>query len=436
MPDFNLKTFRKQLYHCLGNGKDAVLELTDAAILSRNPSSLAELSLSPVFRRQWHSTYEAVSDCNPSRYKMMEVYIQEITSNQRPLLVGDHSGWFRPDAVTLQERTYEHKPSRIAVNRPIGVGLGYSTVAYVPEEKGSWALPLLHERISSSETASAKLSEQLQKVCSQFARRAIVVVDSQYGCASFVQQTAVLPCDRLMRLSSNRCLYGEPKAYSGHGRPRKHGDKFKLNDLDTWHQEDEIAEVEHQRLGTIKIQAWHQLHFKQACDQKLSLIRVEQLDSPKSKPLWLGWHGEQMPSLIEVVKLYLRRFTIEHWYRFAKQRLHWTLPHLGSKEQSDRWSDLMPMMTWELWLAREIIVDNPLPWQKPQVNLTPGRVAQGFGTVIAIVGTPARPPKPRGKSPGWQKGRVRAQKKRYPIVKKGKGKFESQKKATKTAKSA
>lgn len=23
----------------------------------------------------------------------------------------------------------------------------------------------------------------------------------------------------------------------------------------------------------------------------------------------------------------------------------------------------MPMMTWELWLAREIVVDNPLPWQ-------------------------------------------------------------------------
>ncbi len=86
---------RDQVYHCLGNAKDAVFELSDAAILNRCPSSLAELSLSPVFRRQWHSTYEALSDCNPSRGKMMEVYIQQITSNQRPLLVGDHSAWFR-----------------------------------------------------------------------------------------------------------------------------------------------------------------------------------------------------------------------------------------------------------------------------------------------------------------------------------------------------
>ncbi len=64
----------------------------------------------------------------------MEVHLKQITSSQRPLLVGDHSAWFRPGAKTLQQRTYEHKPSRIAVNRPIGVGFGYSTIAYIPEK--------------------------------------------------------------------------------------------------------------------------------------------------------------------------------------------------------------------------------------------------------------------------------------------------------------
>ena len=96
----------------------------------------------------------------------------------------------------------------------------------------------------------------------------------------------------------------------------------------------------------------------------------------------------------------------------------------------------MPMITWELWLAREIMVDEPLPWQKPQANLTPGRVAQGFGTIIAMIGTPASAPKPRGKSPGWEKGRIRTKKRRYPIVKKGKGRFESQKKVKQKSKTA
>ena len=53
-----------------------------------------------------------------------------------------------------------------------------------------------------------------------------------------------------------------------------------------------------------------------------------------------------------------------------------------------------------------------------------------------MIGTPASAPKPRGKSPGWQKGQIRAKKIRYPIVKKGKGKFESQKKTQEESKSA
>lgn len=43
---------------------------------------------------------------------------------------------------------------------------------------------------------------------------------------------------------------------------------------------------------------------------------------------------------------------IPEGYRLAKQRLHWTLPKLSTPEQSDRWSDLMPLITWQLWLAR------------------------------------------------------------------------------------
>ena len=78
----------------------------------------------------------------------------------------------------------------------------------------------------------------------------------------------------------------------------------------------------------------------------------------------------------------------------------------------------MPLMTWELWLARDIVTDNPLPWQKSQGNLTPGRVAQAMGGVFAVIGTPTRPPKPRGKSPGWEPGKPRQRRICYPIVKK------------------
>ncbi len=79
------------------------------------------------------------------------------------------------------------------MNKPIGVGFGYSTIAYIPEQSGSWALPLLHERINSSETAINKLSQQLKKVCSQLNQRAILVVDSQGRMCTFPQTNRQYP---------------------------------------------------------------------------------------------------------------------------------------------------------------------------------------------------------------------------------------------------
>ena len=80
----------------------------------------------------------------------------------------------------------------------------------------------------------------------------------------------------------------------------------------------------------------------------------------------------------------------------------------------------MPLMTWQLWLARNTVPDNPLPWQKRQLReeMTPGRVAQGFASLLAVIGTPAKPPKLRGKSTGWKIGRKRNKKTKFPVVKK------------------
>ena len=127
--------------------------------------------------------------------------------------------------------------------------------------------------------------------------------------------------------------------------------------------------------------------------------------------------GAEPPEAFTWWQRYLRRYTVDHWYRFAKQRLYWTLPMFSTPEQSERWSDLMPLITWQLWLARPIGVDKPLPWQKKQTELTPGRVCQGMSAIFAQIGTPTQMPKLRGKAPGWQKGRSRHHRNRYDVVK-------------------
>jgi len=415
-----LKDFRQEAYELLVRGKDATFELMDAVMTTRNSSCLAEFSLNPLFNRQWSSVYEALQDCRPDRKKLMLLYLQQLEQQvpvaEHLLVAIDHTAWGRPDAKTLKDRTHEYQGGVI-------IGQGYSTIAWIPEAQGSWALPLLHERISSASSPILQAASQLKLVCEQSVNPVLAVLDREYGNANWVLAQADIQADCLMRVRKNACLWSAPPAYSGRGRPRKHGQKMRLNDPSTWLQADNVIEIdEHSQLGQIRVSQWLDLHFYRAAEHRVNLILVQRM-KPMSNgqpfpPLWLAWVGERTLPLETVWFKYLRRFGVDHWYKFVKQRLHWTLPNLRTPEQSERWSDLMPLMSWQLWLARDLVVENVLPWQSATTNLTPGRVAQSMLSVLVDIGTPAKMPKQRGKSPGWEKGRVRTKAPSYPTVKK------------------
>jgi DDE superfamily endonuclease len=424
-----LQEFRNSIYEYLGTAKDAVFELMDAVLTSPSINSYVSLSMSPVFRRKWPSIYEALRDSRPERAKLMKLMVEEITGEEQPLLAGDQSVWLRPDAVTLKERGFHH-----GKDGNIGLGQSYSTLAWVPETSGSWALPLRHERITSFETPTSKAAFQLKQVTRQLRIRPLAVYDRGYGNASFVKQTANIEADLLLRLSSNRCVWGIPPVYSGRGAPCKHGHKFKLNDSETWTEATTVLEVTDPKIGLVRVTHWCDFHFRGSAERPMQLFRVEVVEplgrNRKFQPLWLAWLGKTMPTLATLWLKYLRRFALEHWYRFAKQRLHWTQPQFGSTQVAERWSALMPLMTWQLWLARLECVDSPLPWQAPQDNLAPGRVAQTFAVIIAAIGSPAIPPQLRGKSLGRAKGDRFPPRIRYPVVKKHASKRKKNEKAS------
>jgi hypothetical protein len=225
-----------------------------------------------------------------------------------------------------------------------------------------------------------------------------------------------------MRIRSNACLHGIPSVYSGLGRPPKHGKKFKLTDPLTWAEPDSSLDLKDPICGQVRVRMWKGLHFSGAAQNSLNLILVDRLEPTSSgrmiPPLWLVWTGECTMSLEDIWNQYLRRFGIEHWYRFAKQRLHWTMPSLKTPEQGERWSDLMPLMTWQLWFAKDLVTQYHLPWQSTTVKLSPGRVAQSMLTLLIEIGTPADPPKSRGKSSGRVKGFKCTARTRYPVARK------------------
>jgi hypothetical protein len=89
-------------------------------------------------------------------------------------------------------------------------------------------------------------------------------------------------------------------------------------------------------------------------------------------------------------------------------------------EQADRWSLLVVAVYAELRLARGLVEDLRLPWEKrlKPSALTPSRVRRGFRLLRVKLGTPASPPKYTIAGPGRPKGTRRPPRTRYPAVKK------------------
>jgi len=383
----------------------------------RQVQSIAELSCAPAFRRQWPSLYEALQDSRPQRDELMKLYLAQWDEEGRILLAGDHTVWERLYAPTLSGRSFQHQPTPILGRMPVTIGHGYGELAIIPEKHSSWALPLLHERIIDQKPV-LKGAAQLRRVCQHLHVRPLSLWDSEYGCAVFLHATADIPADKVFRLRGNLRLEGPQKAYLGRGRFPKHGAKFLFKDPATWWDADETIEEEDPEFGHILIRLWKSLRFRQALDCPMQVVQIERTQAPgtrrKPRILWMGATGETLPE--HWWSFYGQRYSIDHWNRFAKGRLHWTLPLLSTPEQCDRWSDLMPFLTWELWLARPLVADKPLPWQKLQAILSPGRVSMGLEAILGRIGTPTCVPKPRGNSPGWQKGRPRQPRKRFPLI--------------------
>jgi hypothetical protein len=119
-------------------------------------------------------------------------------------------------------------------------------------------------------------------------------------------------------------------------------------------------------------------------------------------------------------RAYIRRFDEEHTFRFLKQGLNWTLPRVRDPEQADRWTWLVLAAYTHLRLAAAAVHDRRLPWERPPQEdraLSPYRVRRAFRGLLFILGTPAKAPKPCGRSPGRPAGRLSAPAPRYPVVK-------------------
>ena len=434
MKQFNkLIEFRQAVYdHGLTRFADAQFDLMDALLLSPPIRSFPELSLSHAFRRQWHSAYAAIEEGEQDREWLEPYFIQQIPNQGPQIFSLDGTSWLQPAAKTLPDRQYVYSPTKMLNSRSIGIGQPYSVLAWAPERHSSWAPSLSVRRVSSEQTDVEVGVEQVELLCRQRPEEMkkdlyLIVADAKYGNHRFLGPLQKEPCGVLVRMRRDRVLYSEPGAYSGKGRPRVHGDRFAFKESEPWGKPDEMVELKDGRWGTVRLRRWDCLHARQDARTTFSVILVEtHLEREKPcRPFWLAYQpppgqeaGDQ--SLATLWYAYQHRWPVEPSIRFRKQYLYWTLPRFQTLERCERWTMLVTLAQWQLFLARDLVQDERLPWQPAQEDLTPERVQQSLGGLFRQIDTPAQPPQPRGKSPGWPKGRPRTRKTRHRVVKKTK----------------
>ena len=434
-----LQQFRAGFYACLHPWGDTLFELTDALLRSPTPvTSLPMLSLEPAFRRQHASLYRSLADGRIDVAAFADLLAAASPADWPQVYAVDVSTYPRPDAVTSAEREFCHVP--VVGGHGIVPGYAFSLVSRLSFAPGSWTAPVDIRRLHPDWSRQDETIAQLWDVIGRQAPGSalLFVFDAGYNSVAIAAGLAGSDASTLTRLRADRWLYREPAPpVPGQprpvGRPRVHGELLRCGTLERLPTPDERLTTTGPE-GTVVVSAWHQLHFRprratatprvRGSLLTVQIIRPPRADGTQGRELapWrLFWTGPGTPDLDLVWRAYYHRFDIEHTFRFDKRTLGWTVPSLATPEQAERWTLLLTAVYTQLRLARGLVADERLPWQRPvdPDHLSPGRVRQGFARVAYTLGSPTTTPKLVKPGLGWAKGRSRARKPSFPVVKRG-----------------
>jgi len=420
-----LVQFREEIYGCFTKARDALFNTVDALVTETQAKSFVELSLSPFFERKWPSLYEGFEDGRIDKKRLQDLFIKYLTTNdgeERLILGVDATPIERPFSCTSPDRTaipMHNIPNRAAA---MTYGWKYSTVTVLPEKPSSWTSILDQRRIPSKKTDIQVAFAQLKEIVPKLPKRPLFLFDRGYDSNWLWCQCTSLNMDSLGRLKKNRCFYAPPPPHSGkRGAPHKDGAKLKLSEPSTHGNPDGTWEGKDLSGHPVKICWWENMHVKEARWLNLTIIEVSRPHAPDSerdpRVSWFVYQGEKCQGDAGLVALfYVLRFGQEHGYRFDKQSLLWTEARLRTPEQFDRWSQIVAIVHNLLVLARDLVEVELRLWENKHRDHTPQQVRRGLAKLLPHLGTPAHPPKPRGKSNGRSKGEKVGKAKRFAVI--------------------
>lgn len=453
-----LVQFRRKLYQNFTNRADTLMELVDALCSNGRARSVVELCLTPCFRRSYSTLYKALAEWTWDEgqlARLLSPFLPPPRQRSFWLLGLDVTPQPRPFAQTLPDRALVYQPNPIAGNTPITIGHQYSTVALLPEgpaqRSPAWVVPLSTARVATSDDKEGVGAAQIDALLCDSAlpfhdQLCVEVADSKYSKPAYLHaHRRHANLITIVRVASNRTFYRQPQAaaeQTGAGHPTWYGARFALGDPTTWPPADTHSLTSHlSRRGKryrVEIVSWHNCLMRGQRTPKLlpmqrypfTLVRIVFYDQAGQEafghPLWLIVMGERRHELnaFEIYHAYERRYDLEHFFRFGKQHLLLATFQTPEVEREESWWQLAHLAYAQLWLAREVVVALPRPWERNLPSIQSGQISpslaqRDFARIIRQIGTPAAPPKVRGISQGRRLGTRLPPRPRQKVVVKG-----------------
>lgn len=268
-----LVAFREGLYGCFARRADALSELTDAMLCADGPvRSPAELSVEPEFRRGHGSVYDALAggQIDMDRLRRLQVAAMPPAAAGDPLMFGiDVTPLPRPDALFADDMVMVQV--RGAGGDRYLPGWPLSVLTGLHWGSSSWVDAIEARRLRPGEDHAAATVQQVTDLLADLAatgkRRPgdpppLVILDAGYPATDISHVLAGQDVQVLVRLRSDRVFYGDPaeREAGQRGAPRRHGQRFALDDPGTRHAPDIELAGESPRYGKVTVRAWKGLH--------------------------------------------------------------------------------------------------------------------------------------------------------------------------------
>ncbi len=250
-------------------------------------------------------------------------------------------------------------------------GWPYSFGAALETGRTSWCQLLDAVRLGLEDDVAEVTAAQVRRVGADLISQGqwepgdadiLVVFDAGYDAPRMAYLLDGLPIEVLGRMRSDRVMRRPAPslkeyalAYPRGGHSPKHGKEFGFAKPDTWGEPNTETVQVTDSYSTATAMAWDRIHPRlttrsawidhdgelPVIDGTLIRLQVDHLPGDREPlPLWLWSSKTGMTS--EDVDLrwqgFLRRFDLEHTFRFEKQTLGWTRPRLRTPEAADRWT--------------------------------------------------------------------------------------------------